>query len=113
MPVYGTAAHCAYSATKLGGVVGLMRSFALSLANRQRPRYTVQPNGVEMPIVMNEVVGRFMAENPGGVRIGGQPASSLNASACARRRRALLLVSDHAEHVTGVTLPVDAGFNAR
>ena len=27
-----TAAHCAYSATKLGGVVGLMRSFALSLA---------------------------------------------------------------------------------
>lgn len=63
-------------------------------------------------MVMNEVVGRFMAEN---LEASETAVNLLSVSLRppAHVIGALLLMGDHAEHVTGRTLPVDAGFNAR
>jgi SDR family mycofactocin-dependent oxidoreductase len=108
----GTAAHCAYSATK-HGVVGLMRSFAHWLAKDNIRVNTVHPTGVETPMIMNEAVSAWVAENPAATDAISnllpvamiQPADVTDA--------VLWLVSDHAKYVTGVTLPVDAGFYAK
>src|SRR6201991_293514 len=108
----GTAAHSAYSATK-HGVVGLMRSLAHWLASDNIRVNTVHPTGVETPMIMNDAVGAYLAENPQAAQAMVnllavpmlQPADVSDA--------VLWLVSDHAKYVTGVTLPVDAGFCAR
>jgi len=108
----GTAAHSAYSATK-HGVVGLMRSLAHWLASDNIRVNTVHPTGVETPMIMNDAVGAYLAENPEAAEVTVnllpvpmlQPADISDA--------VLWLVSDHAKYVTGVTLPVDAGFSAR
>ena len=108
----GTAAHSAYSATK-HGVVGLMRSLAHWLASDNIRVNTVHPTGVETPMIMNDAVGASLAENPQAAQATVnllavpmlQPADVSDA--------VLWLVSDHAKYVTGVTLPVDAGFCAR
>ncbi|MGY4650333.1 SDR family mycofactocin-dependent oxidoreductase [Mycobacterium sp. URHB0021] len=108
----GTAAHCAYSATK-HGAVGLMRSFAHWLAQDGIRVNTVHPTGVETPMIMNEAVGRFMADNPQAAEatVNLLPVSMLKPADVSDAL--LWLVSDHARYVTGVTLPVDAGFSAR
>ena len=108
----GTAAHCAYSATK-HGAVGLMRSFAHWLAKDSIRVNTVHPTGVETPIIMNEACGRLMAQNPDAAEMAVNllPVSMLQPADVSDAL--LWLVSDHAKYVTGVTLPVDAGANAR
>ena len=108
----GTAAHSAYTATK-HGAVGLMRSFAHWLAKDSIRVNTVHPTGVETPIIMNEACGRFMAENPDAAEMAVNllPVSMLQPADVSDAL--LWLVSDHAKYVTGVTLPVDAGFSVR
>lgn len=108
----GTAAHSAYSATK-HGVVGLMRSFAHWLAKDGIRVNTVHPTGVETPMIMNEAVGAHLAENPQAAEatVNLLPVSMLQPADVSDA--VLWLVSDHAKYVTGVTLPVDAGFSVR
>lgn len=108
----GTAAHCAYSATK-HGVVGLMRSFAHWLAKDNIRVNTVHPTGVETPMIMNEAVGGYLAANPHAAEatVNLLPVPMLQPADVSDA--VLWLVSDHAKYVTGVTLPVDAGFSAR
>jgi SDR family mycofactocin-dependent oxidoreductase len=108
----GSAAASGYAAAK-HGVVGLMRSFAHWLAKDNIRVNTVHPTGVETPMIMNEAVGTYLAENPevaqATVNLMAvsfvQPADVSDA--------VVWLVSDHAKYVTGVTLPVDAGFCVR
>lgn len=108
----GTAAVSGYAAAK-HGVVGLMRSFAHWLAKDNIRVNTVHPTGVETPMIMNEAIGTYLAENPEVAQATVnlldvsfvQPADISNA--------VVWLVSDHAKYVTGVTLPVDAGACAR
>lgn len=108
----GTAAASGYAAAK-HGVVGLMRSFAHWLAKDKIRVNSVHPTGVETPMIMNEAVGTYLAENPQMAQAVVnlidvsfvQPADISDA--------VVWLVSDHAKYVTGVTLPVDAGFCVR
>ena len=108
----GTAAQSAYAATK-HGVVGLMRSFANWLAKDNIRVNTVHPTGVETPMIVNEAVDAWVAENP------HVTAAVENLMPVAMMQPAdvsdavLWLVSDQAKYVTGVTLPVDAGFNVK
>jgi NAD(P)-dependent dehydrogenase (short-subunit alcohol dehydrogenase family) len=108
----GTGASSAYAASK-HGVVGLMRTSANWLAPHSIRVNTVHPTGVNTPMVMNDVIGTWIAENPDAASIVAnlmpvdlvEPVDISNA--------VLFLVSDDARYVTGVTLPVDAGFNVK
>jgi SDR family mycofactocin-dependent oxidoreductase len=102
-----------YTAAK-HGVVGLMRTFATTLAPHSIRVNTVHPTGVNTPMIVNEFMQQWLAE--AGEGIGDaltnllpvdmvEPVDISNAI--------LFLVSDEGRYVTGVTLPVDAGFTAK
>ncbi|MCU1479921.1 MAG: 3-ketoacyl-ACP reductase [Subtercola sp.] len=108
----GTGATTGYAAAK-HGVVGLMRTFANWLAPQSIRVNTVHPTGVNTPMVVNDAMQAFLNANPEmGAALQNllpvelvQPIDISNAIAW--------LVSDEARYVTGVTLPVDAGFLAK
>jgi SDR family mycofactocin-dependent oxidoreductase len=102
-----------YTAAK-HGVVGLMRMFAKSLAPHSIRVNSVHPTGVNTPMIVNEAIQRQLAtrEAAGAETLKNllpvemvEPVDISNA--------VLWLVSDAARYVTGVTLPVDAGFTIR
>jgi SDR family mycofactocin-dependent oxidoreductase len=108
----GSAGALGYAAAK-HGVVGLMRSFANWLSPHGIRVNTVHPTGVATPMVENDVVGRYLEENPQA----GQMAANLMPVGLVDpvdiSNAILYLVSEDGRYVTGVTLPVDAGFNVR
>ncbi|WP_181779249.1 mycofactocin-coupled SDR family oxidoreductase [Pseudonocardia pini] len=108
----GSAGAQGYAAAK-HGVVGLMRSFANWLSPHGIRVNTVHPTGVATPMVENDVIGRYLEENPQA----GQMAANLMPVGLVDpvdiSNAILYLVSDDGRYVTGVTLPVDAGFNVR
>jgi SDR family mycofactocin-dependent oxidoreductase len=102
----------AYAASK-HAVVGLMRVFSNRLAPHNIRVNTVHPTGVNSPMIMNEAFGAFVAEHP---EIAGQMQNTLPVQLIEPEDIAnavAWLVSDDARYVTGVTLPVDAGFTNR
>jgi SDR family mycofactocin-dependent oxidoreductase len=98
-----------YTASK-HGVVGLMRSYANILAPHSIRVNSVHPTGVNTPMIINEAMQEFLALDPQLSEAMSnalpvpmvEPADISNAIAW--------LVCDDARYVTGVTLPVDAGF---
>lgn len=105
----GSAATFAYAASK-HGVVGLMRSASYAYAKHGIRVNSVHPTGVATPMIFNEHMARVFEANPDPGAMSGnllpvpfvEPVDVTNA--------VLYLVSDGARYVTGVTLPVDAGF---
>ena len=91
----------------------MMRSFAHWLAKDNIRVNTVHPTGVETPMIMNEAVGGYLAANlhAAEATVNLLPVPMLQPADVSDA--VLWLVSDHAKYVTGVTLPVDAGFSAR
>jgi NAD(P)-dependent dehydrogenase (short-subunit alcohol dehydrogenase family) len=98
-----------YTAAK-HGVVGLMRAYANSLASDRIRVNAVHPAGVNTPMVMNEAFGQWISghpdlaasmQNPMPVELV-EPEDVSNAVAW--------LCSSEARYVTGISLPVDAGF---
>jgi SDR family mycofactocin-dependent oxidoreductase len=109
----GSGGTDGYVASK-HAVVGLMRSWANWLAPYSIRVNTVHPTGVNTPMLMNEVTEEYIRQAPAsaGPAMANmlpvdliQPIDISNAIAW--------LVSDEARYVTGVTLPVDAGFSAK
>ncbi|BBZ15361.1 mycofactocin-coupled SDR family oxidoreductase [Mycobacterium branderi] len=99
-----------YAAAK-HGMVGLMRVYANLLAPHSIRVNSVNPAGVDTPMINNEFTQKWLlkmsAGNPMGLENALpvqvlQPEDVANAVAW--------LVSDAARYVTGITLPVDAGF---
>jgi NAD(P)-dependent dehydrogenase (short-subunit alcohol dehydrogenase family) len=98
-----------YTAAK-HGVVGLMRSYANTLAPFSIRVNTVHPTGVNTPMIVNDVMAQFLAADP---QMGNAMANALPVDMVEPvdiSNAILWLVSDDARYVTGVTLPVDAGF---
>jgi SDR family mycofactocin-dependent oxidoreductase len=98
-----------YTAAK-HGVVGLMRSYANNLAPHRIRVNTVHPTGVRTPMVVNEVMQEFLTADP---TLGGALANPLPVDMVEPvdiSNAIVWLVSDDARYVTGVMLPVDAGF---
>lgn len=108
----GTAATTGYAASK-HGVVGLMRSFAYWLAPHSIRVNSVHPTGVATPMVENEVIGRWIEANPDAAAIVANPMPVPLVAPDDISNAILYLVSDDARYVTGVTLPVDAGFGIK
>ncbi len=105
----GSGALSGYCAAK-HGVVGLMRTFANYLAPHNIRVNTVHPTGVDTPMIMNENVAAIIAANPeiAGALANLMPVQVIEAIDISNA--IAWLVSDEARYVTGVTLPVDAGF---
>jgi SDR family mycofactocin-dependent oxidoreductase len=98
-----------YAAAK-HGVVGLMRSYANNLAPHSIRVNSVHPTGVNTPMVVNEAMQEFLAQDPSlsNAMANALPIDMVEAVDISNA--IVWLVSDDARYVTGVTLPVDAGF---
>jgi len=98
-----------YTAAK-HGLVGLMRAYANYLAPDSIRVNSVHPTGVNTPMVMNDFVQAFLQADPAMSQAMAnalpvdviEPLDVSNAI--------VWLVSDDARYITGVALPVDAGF---
>ncbi len=98
-----------YTASK-HGVVGLMRAYANNLAQHSIRVNTVHPTGVNTPMVVNDAMQEMLQNDPtlGEAMSNALPVEMIEAVDISNA--ILWLVSDDARYVTGVTLPVDAGF---
>lgn len=104
-----TAGGLGYTAAK-HGVVGLMRSYANYLAPYNIRVNTVHPTGVNTPMVVNDAMQAFLEADPsmGNAMANALPVPMVEPVDISNA--IVWLVSDDARYVTGVTLPVDAGF---
>ena len=100
------------------GVVGLMRTLALELAPHMIRVNSVHPTSVNTDMIQNDATYRLFApdlENPTrddvAPRFGELNILPINwVDARDISNAVLFLASDEARYITGVTLPVDAGF---
>ncbi|AZI65866.1 mycofactocin-coupled SDR family oxidoreductase (plasmid) [Rhodococcus qingshengii] len=110
----------AYASTK-AGLTGLMRALALELAPHSIRVNTVNPTTVATPMVLNPVSYKmFRPDLDDPSEADAIPAfRSLNAlptpwvEADDVTNAVLYLASDDGRYVTGVTLPVDAGYSVK
>jgi SDR family mycofactocin-dependent oxidoreductase len=104
-----SAGGLGYTAAK-HGVVGLMRSYANNLAPHSIRVNSVHPTGVNTPMVVNDAMQEFLQHDPslGQAMSNALPVPMVEAVDISNA--IVWLVSDDARYVTGVTLPVDAGF---
>ena len=98
-----------YTASK-HGVVGLMRSYANYLAPHRIRVNSVHPTGVNTPMVVNDIMQAFLASDPSLSQAMANALPVDMVEPVDISNAILWLVSDDARYVTGVTLPVDAGF---
>src|ERR1700722_662198 len=88
----------------------LMRSYANNLAPHSIRVNSVHPTGVNTPMVVNDAMQEFLAQDPS---LSNAMANALPVGMVEPvdiSTAIVWLVSDDARYVTGVTLPVDAGF---
>ncbi len=106
------AGSLGYTAAK-HGVVGLMRAYANFLANYNIRVNSVHPAGVDTPMIDNDFT-RSWLDGMAQQQMGGPDMSNalpVDVLAAEDIANAVFwLVSDAARYVTGVALPVDAGF---
>ncbi|MFV8244651.1 mycofactocin-coupled SDR family oxidoreductase [Mycolicibacterium peregrinum] len=98
-----------YAASK-HGIVGLMRTLSNALAPHSIRVNTVHPTAVNTMMAVNPAMTAFLENYPdGGPHLQNpMPVSLLEPEDISATIS--YLVSDAAKYVTGVTLPVDAGF---
>ena len=108
----GSGGGDGYTAAKYG-VVGLMEAYAKHLAPHGIRVNTIHPTGVMTPMIVNEQFGSYMAANPKLAEAMQNllPVPALEASDISDA--VVWLTSDAAKYVTGIRLPVDAGFSMR
>jgi SDR family mycofactocin-dependent oxidoreductase len=109
----GNGGQEAYTAAK-HGVVGLMRTWANWLGPHQIRVNTIHPTGVRTYMIENPAFVDYIDKSPGDVT--SALANLLPVEAIEPRDvsdAVAWLAGDEARYVTGVTLPVDAGFSVR
>lgn len=102
----------AYSAAKRG-LVAMMQVLANEYAPHMIRVNTIHPTGVATGMTMNETMARVFASGDATVSAmqNALPVPMLEADDIASA--VAWLVSDEAKYITGVALPVDAGFCVR
>lgn len=95
------------------GVVGLMRVYASSLAEKNIRVNTVHPTGLNSPMIVNEQVDRLLQEQPeyGAAFENLLPVPLIEAIDISEAM--LYLCGSSGRFITGITLPVDAGFTVK
>ncbi len=105
----GSAAAFAYAASK-HGVVGLMRSAANAYAPQNIRVNSVHPTGVATPMIFNEHMAQAYAAGTLSSGMSGNLLDVPYVEPMDVTNAVVWLTSDKARYVTGITLPVDAGF---
>jgi SDR family mycofactocin-dependent oxidoreductase len=98
-----------YTAAK-HGCVGLMRAYANQLAGHGIRVNSVHPTGVDTPMVLNQAMQAFFASPQGRANATTNAMNVAMISPEDVASAVAWLASDDARYVTGVTLPVDAGY---
>jgi NAD(P)-dependent dehydrogenase (short-subunit alcohol dehydrogenase family) len=99
--------QASYAATK-AGVVQMSRTAAWEYGGRGVRVNALSPGGV-----LTDIAARFFAENPGADAVyTARHALGRLAAPAEIAAAALFLASADASFVTGINLPVDAGWNA-
>lgn len=113
-PGFNTKSHggAGYTAAK-HGVVGLMRYYATTLAEKNIRVNSVHPTGVATPMIENEQVAQYIAEHPdfGAVLQNLLPVPVVESSDVSEAL--MYLCGQSGRYITGVTLPVDAGLTIK
>lgn len=107
------AGSIGYTAAK-HGLVGLMRVYANLLAPHSIRVNSVHPSAVDTPMINNDFARQWVESSAGAGAdnwANALPVAALEADDIAEA--VLWLASDAARYVTGVALPVDAGFVVR
>jgi len=103
----GMPGQASYAATK-AGVVQMSRTAAWEYGGRGVRVNALSPGGV-----LTDIAARFFAENPGADAVyTARHALGRLAAPAEIAAAALFLASADASFVTGINLPVDAGWNA-
>jgi SDR family mycofactocin-dependent oxidoreductase len=105
-------AQNAYTAAK-HGVVGLMRNLAVEMAPHMIRVNTIHPTSVHTPMIENDVTTAYVEAHPETMALMSNlmPVDAVDPVDISNG--VLYLVSDAGRYVTGITLPVDAGFLAK
>jgi SDR family mycofactocin-dependent oxidoreductase len=106
----GTIGGYAYTASK-HGLVGLMRAFAFDLAEHGIRVNTIHPTGVDTPMVNNPSMAELMGDRDVSAWTNLLPVGRIDP--CDMSNAVAWIVSEQARYVTGVSLPVDAGFTSK
>ena len=95
------------------GVVGLMRGYANALAQRNIRVNTVHPSGTATPMLANEQMGQLLVDVPEYQSVFENllPDSFIEASDISEAM--VYLCGRSGRYVTGITLPVDAGYTVK
>jgi SDR family mycofactocin-dependent oxidoreductase len=116
----GTPNTIHYTAAK-HGVIGVMRTLANEFGKQSVRVNTVHPTGVDTVMIQNEKTwGLFTPDDPNPTREKFaelfetlHPLPVPHVDPVDISNAILFLVSDEARYITGVTLPVDAGYTIR
>jgi SDR family mycofactocin-dependent oxidoreductase len=108
----GSGAASAYVASK-HGVVGLMRSFSSWLAPHSIRVNTVHPTGVRTPMVEHADMVAWVAADPERAVTMSNPMPVFMVDVSDVTEAVLYLVGESGRYLTGVALPVDAGFTSK
>ncbi|OMC13884.1 MULTISPECIES: mycofactocin-coupled SDR family oxidoreductase [unclassified Mycobacterium] len=106
------AGSIGYAAAK-HGIVGLMRVYANLLARHNIRVNSIHPSGVDTPMINNEYTRRWLADLVAQSDSPPDMGNALPVQVLAPADIAdavAWLVSDQARYLTGVALPVDAGY---
>jgi SDR family mycofactocin-dependent oxidoreductase len=95
------------------GVVGLMRGYANMLAEKNIRVNTVHPTGLNSPMIVNEQIDRLLQEQPeyGAAFENLMPVPLIEASDISEAM--VYLCGPSGRYITGITLPIDAGFTVK
>jgi SDR family mycofactocin-dependent oxidoreductase len=106
------AGSIGYTAAK-HGLVGLMRVYANLLAQHSIRVNSVHPTGIDTPMTNNEFTQQWLADRSAESDSPPDMGNALPVQVLAPDdvvNAVAWLVSDQARYITGITLPVDAGF---
>ncbi|BBX61167.1 3-ketoacyl-ACP reductase [Mycobacterium saskatchewanense] len=97
-----------YTAAK-HGVVGLMRYYATSLAEKKIRVNSVHPTGVATPMIQNEAFGRYSADHQAFATafVNLLPVPLIEPEDVTEAM--VYLCGESGRYITGITLPLDAG----
>jgi SDR family mycofactocin-dependent oxidoreductase len=113
-PTFSVRSHgfAGYHAAK-HGVVGLMRYYATSLAEKNIRVNSVHPTGVATPMLLNEPAALHMAEHPEGNSAFENllPVELIEPADVSEAM--VYLCGQPGRYITGITLPVDGGLTVK
>jgi SDR family mycofactocin-dependent oxidoreductase len=104
--------YAGYHAAK-HGVVGLMRYYATALAEKNIRVNTVHPCGVSTPMILNDAVEQNLAEIPESASGYANLLPVPMVDSTDVTDAMVYLCGQSGRYITGISLPVDAGFAAK